>query len=223
MPILKKGNNRNTALLKSLRRHFRNMEMNVSPEKRLGCTKSYLRDKTPAERKMLIAEWRERIRIRKEIVDIFAKYLEKAKENFPFVKGAYLFGSFATGNIRPKDLDILVVIDRPAMSKYKIRDPLFPYKWVTSQLSDLAIRLRQSKQPALDIVGCLPFDPKHPESASTNLQTIRREFRGDPHVSGKEKHKFPFELRAWNFVGTDKKIVDMFIGQWNKVKNMKFI
>ncbi len=223
MPILKKGINLNAMAPNTLQAHLVKIETAISPKEQPKYLKAYLKDKTQVEKQKLIAAWKRTNLWRKNVLIASKRFLVEIRREFPFVKGAYIHGSVATSSTAPKDLDMALVIDYsklPFALHINKNDYLGLSRYFSRKFGQKINVQGRNLRP--DFAGFLFFDSKNPKITSDSLIECKVRFRGQTGTH-ELKHKLAFDIRPWYFVGTDKKIVDMFIEQWNKVKNMKFI
>lgn len=167
--------------------------------------------------------------------------LAAVRRRYPDVKGAYVFGSFASGAAKPRDIDAMLLFDAPAMLKAERSNMAGMNIGSKKAFNHLRRRVISAQELFWDLVekktglevgvnfpkgrgavnmGCMFFDLSNSEAALGSLSEVRSFFRGLP-ASGHRRGKPPFELRQQHFVGTKREVVRHFVNRWNELKRLE--
>jgi hypothetical protein len=135
-------------ILKSFRRHTRNMHMNVSPRKRKAINAKYMANKSTAEREVIAGRSRKVGATHTKLNDAIRRALKITRRRYPFVRGTVLFGSASRGNIRLEhDVDCFHIINIRELKTY---EKARPGETQRSGINDLTGRLNQTPALAAD-------------------------------------------------------------------------
>lgn len=198
------------------------LEWTAPPEKRLIYVNRFLEKLDPKERKIFERIIKTRNTIKNKILAALEKSTNDIKKEFPFVNGTYVFGSFARGNIKPADLDVMLVIDAQKFSEFREQSgrshPEELAKLILSQALKSSTGLKiggggivVEEEPFN--LGYLFFNKQNPHILSKSLEKHMLNLRGQPKT-----HKPPFKINPWHFIGVEKEVVESFVNEYIRLK-----
>jgi len=200
------------------------LEGKIPPEKQPIYVNRFLGKLDLRERKIFERIIKIRNTRKNKILAALKKSTNDIKNEFPFVNGTYVFGSFARGNIKPADLDVMLVIDEQKFSEFRQQTGRnHPEETVKLMLSHA---LKHSTGLKIGTVipvegkfldmGYLFFDKQNPHVLSKSLEKCMLNLKGDPKT-----HKPPFRINPWHFIGVEKEIVESFVNEYARLKAIK--